>query len=390
MSGNGAVPAEDDLAPPGGGVGGETKPVQSGEEHGKGLNETVIRLAALPPLEYDLVRFSEARRLKVRLPTLDDEVEAARDEGLKAARASAKPGGYTNSHGSGGLEQQAGDGGGDPASADHPGTAARAAGFSKHDGCLCYRQQEDKPAVLVSAWFTVLAETADAAGESNGLLLRWTDRQKVDHEWTVPRSLLHDTGNKIAAQLDTCGCWCSTGEGAHSALKRYLSIVVAPGRWLTVNRAGWHPFGDGFVYIMPSGDAFGPGSDAVALETHRLVSAGATKRNGTLNEWQREIGRYAVGNHRLAMMTSAALAPALLDITGHSSGGVHVAGDSSIGKTVMLRSPVPYGGEERQRTATCGPGTGPPTASKALPVRCAMRCCRSMRSQKLPPKRFRT
>jgi len=42
------------------------------------LQEAVIRLADLPPLEYDRVRGSEARALGVRASTLDSEVRAAR------------------------------------------------------------------------------------------------------------------------------------------------------------------------------------------------------------------------------------------------------------------------------------------------------------------------
>ncbi len=44
------------------------------------LEETVARLAALPALEYDQVREAEARRLNVRIGTLDKEVAKARGQ----------------------------------------------------------------------------------------------------------------------------------------------------------------------------------------------------------------------------------------------------------------------------------------------------------------------
>ena len=43
--------------------------------------ETVARLAAMPPMDYDRVREVEAERLKVRVSTLDKEVEMARRRG---------------------------------------------------------------------------------------------------------------------------------------------------------------------------------------------------------------------------------------------------------------------------------------------------------------------
>src|SRR5262245_60358700 len=48
------------------------------EPHPETLEQTVARLAALRPLEYDQVREIEAGRLKVRIGTLDEEVKKGR------------------------------------------------------------------------------------------------------------------------------------------------------------------------------------------------------------------------------------------------------------------------------------------------------------------------
>src|SRR5262245_47136525 len=44
------------------------------------LDETVMRLAALRPLQYDQIRETEAERLGVRVATLDKEVKKARGQ----------------------------------------------------------------------------------------------------------------------------------------------------------------------------------------------------------------------------------------------------------------------------------------------------------------------
>lgn len=57
---------------------------------------------------------------------------------------------------------------------------------------------------------------------------------------------------------------------------------------------------------------------------------------GTLAEWQQEVARYAVGNSRLVLSISAAFAAPLLYPTGNESGGFHLRGASSTGKSTAL------------------------------------------------------
>src|SRR4029079_14089328 len=49
--------------------------------HGETLQETVCRLAELSPLDYDRVREAEAKRLGVRVGTLDAQVNELRRHG---------------------------------------------------------------------------------------------------------------------------------------------------------------------------------------------------------------------------------------------------------------------------------------------------------------------
>jgi uncharacterized protein (DUF927 family) len=61
------------------------------------------------------------------------------------------------------------------------------------------------------------------------------------------------------------------------------------------------------------------------------------EKRGTLEDWREDAGRLAKG-HRLATLAiSTALASPLLYVGGYESGGVHVYGRSSIGKTSSLR-----------------------------------------------------
>lgn len=62
----------------------------------------------------------------------------------------------------------------------------------------------------------------------------------------------------------------------------------------------------------------------------------ALREAGTLEDWQEHVAALAVGNSRLALSISAAFAAPLLYPTGSESGGFHLRGASSTGKSTAL------------------------------------------------------
>ncbi|MDD2869742.1 DUF927 domain-containing protein [Neomegalonema sp.] len=73
--------------------------------------------------------------------------------------------------------------------------------------------------------------------------------------------------------------------------------------------------------------------------------------NGSLEGWRNEVARYAVGNSRLAFAISAGFAGPLLLPTDSESGGFHLRGGSSVGKsTVLTAAGSSWGGRDFIRT----------------------------------------
>ncbi len=191
--------------------------------------------------------------------------------------------------------------------------------------------------IFVAAPFEVVAETRSSDSEDWGLLVSWRDRDGHPHQWALLRELLHGEGNAIASELERCGLRCATGKAGHDRLKEFLA-GVRPGRRLRcVGRCGWHHTAEGSVYVLPTGEVFGPAGARVILQTGRAGAGDAFRAAGSLAEWQREVARPAVGNDRLALFIAAAFAPPLLDVTGEPSGGINAVGNSRIGKTTMVR-----------------------------------------------------
>lgn len=115
-------------------------------------------------------------------------------------------------------------------------------------------------------------------------------------------------------------------------LARYLLMDCdqAP-RARGVETTGW--FGD--VFVMPH-RTIGTATEPVIYQGQDRTAASG--ESGTAEEWREHVGRLCAGNSRLTMSVCAALAASILPFSGISeSGGFHLFGASSLGKTTALR-----------------------------------------------------
>jgi putative DNA primase/helicase len=190
----------------------------------------------------------------------------------------------------------------------------------------------DKPEILVSGAFEVVAECRDDSGSSWGRLLRWKDPDGRGHEWAMPVSLLAGDGLDVRKALLDGGLYISASGRARSLLTNYLASVHVPARARAVTTTGW--FGTAFVF--PDGEIGGEAdSEHVILQTPHFIDHAYNIR-GLLEEWQTNVAKYAEGNSRLSLAISTAFAAALVGPCGAESGGIHLRGKSSVGKTTAL------------------------------------------------------
>jgi hypothetical protein len=136
---------------------------------------------------------------------------------------------------------------------------------------------EEKPtSEWVCAPLYVTAETRDEADESWGLLLEWKDRDGNRHKWSMPRKLLHEGSNPIAAQLENAGLSVGTDQREHNLLKQFLSGITVNRRLRCVSRTGWHEVNGGHVYVLSDTESFGP--EAKALSSKPTASPPAPRQ----------------------------------------------------------------------------------------------------------------
>ncbi len=202
-------------------------------------------------------------------------------------------------------------------------------GFVMTKDGLIWRDDSDE--ILVAGPFDVMAETRDTDGTSWGLLLRWHDNDGREHQLALPRSALAGDGADARRMLLDGGLYIPPGGKARNRLNDFLLSVKASGRSRATDHVGWHHE----VFVLPDAAFGNSGSERFVLQSLN-GSEHAFHVSGTLDSWNEEVARRAVGNSRLVAAISTAFATPLLRLCNAESGGLHFQGASSIGKTTAL------------------------------------------------------
>ncbi|MGZ0897943.1 DUF927 domain-containing protein [Pseudomonas putida] len=194
---------------------------------------------------------------------------------------------------------------------------------------------EDGEARPVCSRLEILARTRDEKGHGWGLLVEFDDPDGASKRLNIPaRAMAGDFGKEVLAPLVDMGLRLApvrTARNSRNDLQSYLQGYDGSERARLVTRLGWH----GDAYLVPDRQI------GASTEYLHFYEAGAqlppVTQAGTLEQWQQQIGTLCVGNNRLAFVVCVAFAGALLHLLGHESGGFHLYGDSSGGKTTHLQ-----------------------------------------------------
>lgn len=185
----------------------------------------------------------------------------------------------------------------------------------------------------------VEALTRDQDGAGWGYLLTFADPLGKPKQWAMPARMLSGDGGEYRAALLNMGLRIAPSPAARNLLTQYIQ-TRQPGEFAScTDRIGWH----GRAFVLPH--------ETIGDNVERIVFQSESQMENTFRvkhdaaAWRDRIGALCVGNSRLVFAVACAFAGPLLRPAGMESGGFHIRGDSSSGKTTALRLAASvYGG----------------------------------------------
>ena len=205
----------------------------------------------------------------------------------------------------------------------------------------------EQPPLLLADPIALIGRGIDEQG-SHYRIIEWRDRlTRQTKQAAIPQA---DIGSNAGwRQLQQYGITILSGRVKRERLSDYLQNHGSNTPYTITDRAGWH---DG-VYLLPNGEAIHDSKEAPRIIYNGDTSqAAAYTPAGTLEAWQQQIARYAAGNSRLCLALGTALAAPLLSLLGEESGGFHLYGDSSDGKTTAARVALSVWGKPSESIMT--------------------------------------
>lgn len=191
----------------------------------------------------------------------------------------------------------------------------------------------------VCSRLAVTARTRDADGDGWGYLLEFDDPSGKPRTWAMPARLLAGDGSEYRSALLSMGLRIAAGTKARNVLTQYLQTRQPAEIATCADRVGWH---QGRAYVFPRETIQrekAEGEEAPERIVYQTdgPSENPFRRRGTLAAWRERVAALCVGNSRLIFAVSCAFAGPLMRPAGIDSGGFHLRGDSSCGKTTALR-----------------------------------------------------
>lgn len=177
----------------------------------------------------------------------------------------------------------------------------------------------------------VQALTRNQEGLGWGYLLTFADPLGKPKQWAMPARMLSGDGGEYRAMLLNMGLRIATAPTARSRLTEYIQ-TRKPGTFAScTDRIGWH----GHAFVLPH-ETIGDEVERIVFQSDAMMENTFRIRRG-VQDWVQRVGSLCAGNSRVVFAVSCAFAGPLLRPAGMESGGFHLRGGSSSGKTTAAK-----------------------------------------------------
>lgn len=191
----------------------------------------------------------------------------------------------------------------------------------------------------------VLALPRGADGKGWGRLIEIVDPDGGRHRWAAPAELFAGDGTDLRRECLRLGLRLSTARGARAKFGDLLQQWTPSTRATTTERLGWADESCA-AFVTGSGRILGD-TGVVFQSEHAPGAAAEMHETGTLDYWRATVGAACIGNPLMALAVSLAFTGALFEPMQAEGGGLHLRGQSSRGKSTLLRTAVSVWGSPK-------------------------------------------
>jgi putative DNA primase/helicase len=177
--------------------------------------------------------------------------------------------------------------------------------------------------LVVKAWIDHL-ESSEVS-----LLIEFQDAYLEIKQIQIERTLIF-SNQKLFEKLSSVGYTFKVSLKCY--IPKYLMTLAPPIRYQITSRTGWD---DAKSVFITSNKTYG--NPNLSYKTINRDLNSPSNQKGTLKEWHTNIAIPSLLSSRLIFTIGCALAAPLLSLFDIESGGFHFVGESSKGKTLMLK-----------------------------------------------------
>jgi putative DNA primase/helicase len=196
-------------------------------------------------------------------------------------------------------------------------------------------KKPDDPPTLTSQWVCsplhIEAVTLDGSDASYGRLLAYQNTSGRWHDWAMPMEMLRGAGDDLRGELLHRGVELDP-QGGRVPLMNYLQSVHPKRRMRCASQVGWC----NGSFVLPD-KVIGPAAADVIFQSEAR-NRDEFAVGGNAQAWRDRVAGMAAGNPLLMLALSVAFSGPLMALVHAESGGVHIVGDTSTGKTTAAEA----------------------------------------------------